>query len=83
MDVSPCTHSLAVSLEDGGVGPLAELLQLNVRLQLPERRVALKEERREGAKLVAGRERERERERGNIMQISFRIMILSLSQRKH
>ena len=41
LDVSPCTHSLAVSLEDGGVGPLAELLQLNVRLQLSEGRVAL------------------------------------------
>ena len=55
LDVSPCTHSLAVSLEDGGVGPLAELLQLNVRLQLSEGRVALQNEReREGAELVRG-----------------------------
>ena len=46
LDVSPCTHSLAVALEDGGVGPLAELLQLNVRFQLSEGRVALKTRRR-------------------------------------
>ena len=76
LDVSPCTHSLAVSLEDGGVGPLAELLQLNVRLQLSEGRVALQNERKEEPELVRGWLRKE----GLIMQISFRIMIRSLSQ---
>jgi len=37
--------SLAVSLEDGGVRSFAELLQLDVGLQLAERRVALQRER--------------------------------------
>ena len=75
------TYSLAVPLEDGGVGPLAELLQLNVRLELSERRVALKT-RGKGSRvsqLDAKEGRKEGRKEGLIMQISFRFMILSLA----